>query len=278
MVKKDQIKLFESQKIRSVWSSDLEEWFFSVVDVIKALTGSDNPRRYWSDLKRKLKAEGSQLYENIVQLKMMSGDGKSYKTDAATPKQLLRLIQSIPSKKAEPFKMWLAEVGNDRLNESQNPELTLERAMKQYVALGYSDEWINMRLRTIEARKDLTDEWKRGGLTSDYEYAVLTNIITKEWSGNTVQEYKQVKNLKKENLRDNMTTLELALNMLAEATTTEISKNENPSGFDEHSTVAKRGGSVAKQARISAEKQLGRSVVSPLNAKELPNRMRKQLK
>ena len=218
------IKLFESKKIRSQWDAEKEKWYFSIVDVIEILTDSERPRKYWDDLKRKLKTEGSELSEKIGQLKMQSADGKFYGTDVADTEQLLRLIQSIPSPKAEPFKQWLAKVGYERIEETQNPELSMDRAMENYFNLGYSKEWINQRLKSIEVRKELTDEWENRGVNKGQEFATLTDIITQAWSGKKVSQYKQHKNLKKENLRDHMTNLELVLNMLAEATTTEISK------------------------------------------------------
>src|SRR3984957_15345865 len=222
------IKLFESQKIRSQWDAEKEKWYFSVVDIIEVLTRTDRPRKYWSDLKSKLKTEGSELSEKIGQLKMQSEDGKMYSTDVADTEQLLRLIQSIPSPKAEPFKQWLAKVGYERIEETQDPEKSIDRAMENYLKLGYSKEWVNQRLKSIEIRKDLTDEWENRGVKKGQEFATLTDIITQAWSTKTVKEYKQFKGLKKENLRDNMTNLELVLNMLAEATTTEISKEKKP--------------------------------------------------
>lgn len=269
MTKKDAIKIFENRKIRTVWDDKTEEWFFSIVDVIAVLTDSDNPRRYWSDLKRKLAKEGSQLYANIVQLKLPSSDGKLYKTDVATTEQLFRLIQSIPSPKAEPFKLWMAQVAKERLDEIQDPELTIDRAMMEYKALGYSDNWINQRLKSIEIRKELTDEWKARGLEEGVQFATLTDIITKTWSGNTTKEYKRFKGLKKENLRDNMTNKELVLNMLAELSTKEISSISNPETFDEHIDIARRGGGVALEARLKLEAETGQNVVSPLNAKRV---------
>ena len=227
------IKLFESKKIRSQWDAEQEKWYFSIVDVIEGLTGTDRPRKYWNDLKARLKKEGSELSEKIGQLKMAAEDGKMRRTDVADTEQLLRLIQSIPSPKAEPFKQWLAKVGYERIEESQNPELSIDRAMENYLKLGYSKEWINQRLKSIEVRKELTDEWENRGVKKGQQFATLTDIITQAWSGKTVKQYKQHKDLKKENLRDNMTNLELVLNMLAEATTTEISKekiNAAPNG------------------------------------------------
>lgn len=267
MTKKEAIKLFEEKKVRTVWDDETEEWYLSVIDVIAVLTDSDNPRRYWSDLKRKLSKEGSQLYANIVQLKLPSIDGKSYKTDVATTDQLFRLIQSIPSPKAEPFKLWMAQVAKERLDEMQDPELTIDRAMMEYKALGYSDNWINQRLKSIEIRKDLTDEWKKHGLQEGVQFATLTDIITKTWSGNTTKEYKQLKGLKKENLRDNMTNTELVLNMLAELSTKQIEEVSEPDTFNDHIDIAKQGGEVARNARLELEAKTGKKVVSPLNAK-----------
>lgn len=250
MTKQNAIKIFEEKKVRTVWDSDKEEWYFSIVDVIEILTDSDNPRRYWSDLKRKLTKEGSQLYAKIVQLKLPAEDGKMRLTDVADTEQLFRLIQSIPSPKAEPFKLWMAQVAKERLDQMQDPELSIEQAMLDYKRLGYSDNWINQRLKSIEIRKDLTDEWKRHGLQEGVQFATLTDIIYKTWAGKTAKEYKQFKGLKKENLRDNMTNKELVLNMLAELSTKEISEVQNPESFDEHIDVARRGGNVAKEAQI----------------------------
>ena len=270
----DNIRLFEDRKIRTAWDETEEEWYFSVVDVIEVLTDSNEPRRYWSDLKRKLNKEGasSQLYENIVQLKMKSHkDGKSYKTDVANTEQLLRIIQSIPSPKAEPFKMWLAEVGRDRIEETIDPELTIERALETYLKKGYSREWINQRLQAIQVRKELTDEWDTHGVKKGIEYAILTDEITKAWSGMTTRQYKNLKGLKKENLRDNMSTLELVLNMLAEATTTEISKEQDPQTFAENKSIAREGGEVAGNARKDIEKRTGRPVITSKNAADFSN-------
>ena len=222
------LKMFEDSRIRALWNEDEEEWYFSVVDVVSVLTGSSNPRRYWSDLKRKLEDEGSQLYEKIVQLKMKSGDGKLYRTDATTTQGILRIIQSIPSPRAEPFKQWLAQMGTERIDETIDPELAIDRALVTYRKKGYSPEWINQRLQTISVRKELTDEWIDRGVSKGYEFAILTDEISKAWSGMTTRQYKSHKHLAKENLRDNMSTLELVLNMLAEATTTELSKVEEP--------------------------------------------------
>jgi len=264
---KNEIKIFEDSTIRTIWDADKEDWFISVVDVIAVLTTSKRPRKYWSDLKLKLKKEGSELSENIGQLKMKSSDGKKYTTDVANTKQLFRLIQSIPSPKAEPFKLWLAQIATERLDELQDPELSIDRALKQYLELGYSQNWINQRLKSIEIRKELTDEWKKIGLKEGIQFATLTNIITQSWAGKTTKEYKVLKGLKKENLRDNMTNTELILNMLAEASTKDISEAVNPKNFTESKTVAKQGGNVAKVAKLELEAKTGKKVVSPINAK-----------
>lgn len=267
LTNKDKISLFDGKNIRYTWDEEKEEWYFSVVDVCEVLSGTDNPRRYWSDLKRKLKSEGAvEVYEKIVQLKMTAPDGKKRLTDVADTEQLLRIIQSIPSKKAEPFKLWLAKVGKERIDETFDPELAIDRAMLTYRRLGYSEKWINQRLKSIEFRKELTDEWNRSGI-KDNEYAILTNVLTKEWSGMTAKEYKAYKGLKKENLRDNMTNTELVLNMLAEVSTTEISKSQNPQGFEESKNVAVQGGTIAKNARTELEAKTGKPVLSPSNAK-----------
>ena len=268
MVKQNSIKVFEEKKVRTLWDSETEEWYFSVVDVVAVLTDSENPRRYWSDLKRKLVKEGSQLYEGIVQLKMLSSDGKYYKTDVATTQQLFRLIQSIPSPKAEPFKLWMAQVAAERLDQMQDPELSIEQAMKDYKRLGYSDNWINQRLKSIEIRKELTDEWKKHGLQEGVQFATLTDIIYQTWSDMTARQYKQFKGLKKENLRDNMTNKELVLNMLAELSTKEISESNHPETFEDHKEIAVQGGEIARNARMELEAKTGKSVISPLNAKE----------
>ena len=265
----NKIKVFEDKKIRAIWSDDAQDWYFSIVDTCEILAEVPNPRRYWSDLKRKLKAEGSQLYEKIVQLKMQSTDGKYYNTDVATTEQLLRLIQSIPSPKAEPFKQWLAQVGSERLDEFADPEIAIDRAFATYLKRGYGENWINQRIKSMEIRKGLTDEFKRAGIESTQQYATLTDIITREWSGKTTKEYKVLKGLKKENLRDHMTNTELILNMLAESATTDFSKEINPEGMAETAKVAKQGGSVAKAARQEYELQSGKNVVSPLNALDL---------
>ena len=268
MVKQNAIKVFEEKKVRTLWDSETEEWYFSVVDVVAVLTDSENPRRYWSDLKRKLNKEGSQLYAEIVQLKMLSSDGKYYKTDVATTQQLFRLIQSIPSPKAEPFKLWMAQVAKERLDQMQDPELSIKQAMEDYKRLGYSDNWINQRLKSIEIRKELTDEWKRRGLQEGVQFATLTDIIYQSWADKTAKEYKQFKGLKKENLRDNMTNKELVLNMLAELSTKEISEATQPETFDDHKDVAKRGGNIAREARLRLEEETGKPVISPLSAKD----------
>lgn len=262
------LKLYEDSRIRALWNEDEEEWYFSVVDVVAVLTESSNPRRYWSDLKRKLQEEGSQLYEKIVQLKMKSDDGKLYKTDAATTPQVLRIIQSIPSPKAEPFKLWLAQVGADRIEETVDPELGIDRALETYLKKGYSPEWVNQRLQAISVRKELTDEWMERGVSRGSEFAILTDEISKAWAGMTTRQYKNHKGLTKENLRDNMSTLELVLNMLAEATTTELSKVEEPETFEENKEVAQRGGSVAGNARKEIEAQTGKPIITSKNAQD----------
>lgn len=272
------IKIFESKKIRSAWNDKEEKWYFSVIDVIEVLTGTDRPRKYWNDLKSKLKLEGSELSEKIGQLKLQSSDGKFYNTDVADTEQLLRLIQSIPSPKAEPFKQWLAQVGYERIEEAENPELSFDRAMQTYLQKGYSREWINQRLKSIEVRKELTDEWEARGVKRGAEFALLTDIITKAWSDKTVSEYKKHKGLKKEGLRDHMTNLELVLNMLAEATTTEISKEKKPRNLDENKVVARQGGTIAGNTRREIEEKTGKKIVSPQNAKQLVASKRKKLK
>jgi len=261
------IKIFENKKVRTVWNESQEQWYFSIVDTIEALTSSDRPRKYWSDLKAKLKLEGSQLSEKIGQLKMQSADGKFYQTDVATTEQIFRLIQSIPSPKAEPFKLWLAKTAAERLDEMQDPELSIDRALEQYLQLGYSESWINQRLKSIEIRKELTDEWKKRGLKEGTEFATLTDIITKAWSDKTTKEYKILKGLKKENLRDNMTNTELVLNMLAEASTKDISAATNPKGFAASKKVAQHGGGVAMAAKLALEAKTGKKVVSGVNAR-----------
>lgn len=261
------IQLFEDQKIRTAWDAEKEEWYFSIIDVISVLTGTANPRRYWSDLKRKLKAEGAnELYEKIVQLKMLSSDGKRYKTDVANTEQLLRIIQSIPSPKAEPFKAWLAMVGKERIEETIDPEQAIDRALDTYLKKGYSEEWIHQRLLAIRIRNELTDEWKKRGVQKGKEYAILTDEISRAWSGMTTGQYKRLKGLTKENLRDNMTDLELVLTMLAEASTTDISKIAKPQTFEENKQVAKRGGKVAGIARQALEAETGKPVITEKNA------------
>ena len=269
MVKQNAIKVFEEKKVRTVWDSDKEEWYFSIVDVVAVLTDSPNPRNYWKVLKHRLVKEGNESVTNCNQLKMPSSDGKYYKTDVATTEQLFRLIQSIPSPKAEPFKLWMAQVGKERLDQKQDPELSIQQAMMDYKRLGYSDNWINQRLKSIEIRKDLTDEWKRHGLQEGVQFATLTDIIYKTWAGKIAKEYKQFKGLKKENLRDNMTNTELVLNMLAELSTKRISEVRNPESFEEHMNVAHQGGSVARNARMELEARIGEDVVTPLNAKDM---------
>ena len=269
MTQKQAIQLFEQKKVRTVWDTDKEKWYFSVVDVVAVLTDSPNPRNYWKVLKHRLIKEGSESVTNCNQLKMPSSDGKRYLTDVADTEQLFRLIQSIPSPKAEPFKQWMAQVAAKRIDQMQDPELSIEQAVADYRRLGYSEAWINQRIKSIEVRKHLTDEWKRAGLEEGVQFASLTDIIYRQWSGLSAKEYKQLKGLKKENLRDNMTDLEIAINMLAEATTTQISRNENPKGMAESAGIARRGGAVANDARKAVEKETGQSVVSPLNAKQI---------
>ncbi|MCE6988468.1 Bro-N domain-containing protein [Dyadobacter sp. CY323] len=263
------IKLFEQQKIRSHWDEENEKWLFSIVDIVAALTESTNPQVYWRVLKKRLSAEGNETVTNCNGLKMEAADGKKRVTDVADTEQMLRLIQSIPSPKAEPFKLWLAKVGSERIEESENPELSIDRAMEAYLQKGYSKEWINQRLKSIEVRKELTDEWDNRGVKAGKEFATLTDIITQAWSEKTVKEYKQYKNLKKENLRDHMSNLELVLNMLAEATTTEISKEKQPETFEENKAIAKAGGEIAGNTRKEIESKTGKSIVSRSNAKEL---------
>ncbi|CAH0334460.1 hypothetical protein FVB9288_00043 [Flavobacterium sp. CECT 9288] len=265
----ENIKLFESQKIRSLWDNEQEKWFFSIVDIIAALTDSNNPQVYWRVLKKRLLAEGNETVTNCNGLKMVAPDGKMRLTDVADTEQLFRLIQSIPSPKAEPFKQWLAKIGYERIEESQDPEKAIDRAMENYLKLGYSTAWINQRLKSIEVRKELTDEWENRGVKKGQEFASLTDIITQAWSGNTVKQYKNLKGLKKENLRDNMTNLELVLNMLAEATTTEISKENNPKTFADNKKIARKGGEIAGNTRKQIEEQTGKKIVSPQNAKVL---------
>ena len=262
----NKVQIFQDKKVRTHWDAEREEWYFSVVDVVGVLTDSPDPRNYWKVLKHRLKKEGNQSVTNCNQLKMVSSDGKSYKTDVADTKQLLRIIQSIPSPKAEPFKQWLAQVGAERLDEIADPEKAIVRGADFYRAKGYSEGWINQRLQSIEMRKELTDEWKARGIDQERDYAILTNEMTRAWSGLTVRDYKEVKGLKKENLRDNMTNLELVLNMLAEVTTTAISRSRQPETFDESRNIAIEGGNVAGSARREIEQRTGQPVVSALNA------------
>ena len=261
------IKLFEEKTIRTHWDENEEKWYFSIVDVIAVLTESFSPAEYWRKLKQRLKEEGNETVTNCHGLKMPAADGKMRLTDIADTEQLLRLIQSIPSKKAEPFKLWLARVGSERIDETADPELAIDRALETYLRKGYSRNWINQRLKSIEVRKELTDEWENRGVTEKKDYAILTDELTKAWSGKTTRQYKEFKGLKKENLRDNMTNVELVLNMLAEVTTTDISRQTEPETMGEHKQVAQRGGSVAKAARKQYEKQTGKNAVTPLNAK-----------
>lgn len=266
---KNNIRLFESQEIRTAWDEDAEKWWFSIVDVVATLTESVDAAAYWRKLKQRLKAEGNETVTNCHGLKMRAADGKSRMTDVADTEQLLRVIQSIPSKKAEPFKLWLAEVANQRLDQLQDPELSIEQAMQDYKRLGYSDNWINQRLKSIEIRKELTDEWKKHGLKEGVEFAFLTDVIYKTWAGKTARQYKQYKGLKKESLRDNMTNKKLVMNMLAELSTKEISEVTNPQSINEHEDAARRGGSVAKEAKVKLEAETGKKVVSKQNAKQL---------
>ena len=270
-MKKEAIKLFEERKVRTIWDDTHEKWYFSIVDVVAILADSKDfltARKYWNKLKERLKKEGNETVSNCHQLKLEAADGKMRLTDVADTEQLFRLIQSIPSPKAEPFKLWMAEVASTRIDQLQDPERSIEQAVADYRRLGYSEAWINQRIKSIEVRKELTDEWKRTGVKEGVEYATLTDIITQQWSGFTTKEYKQYKGLKKENLRDNMTNLEMAFNILAEASTTELSKQRDPQGVEEQKKVAKEGGSVAKVARKQLETQLGRSVISPTKAKD----------
>jgi hypothetical protein len=265
---KDEIKIFEERNVRTVWDEESEEWYFSIIDIVEILTETDRPRKYWNDLKKKLQKEGSELSEKIGQLKMHAPDGKMRLTDAASTQQLFRLIQSIPSPKAEPFKLWIAQVAKERLDEIQDPELSIEQAMIDYKRLGYSDNWINQRLKSIEIRKELTDEWKSRGLKEGVQFATLTDIIYQTWADKTAKEYKRFKGLKKENLRDNMTNTELVLNMLAELSTKKISEVTNPDTFSKHADVAQQGGEIARNARLELEAKTGEKVITPLNAKK----------
>lgn len=268
----NKIQIFESQNVRSHWDEEQEKWFFSLIDVVAILTEQENSltaRKYWNKLKERLKKEGNETVTNCHQLKMLAKDGKMRLTDVANTEGLLRIIQSVPSPKAEPFKMWLAKVGSERIDEIEDPELAFDRAMKSYLDKGYSKEWVNQRLKSIEVRKELTDEWEQRGIQEGLEYGILTNELTRAWAGKSVKEYKAFKGLKKENLRDNMSNLELVLNMLAEASTTEISKVKQPEGLKENKEVAKKGGNAAKQARLEIEKETGEAIVSASNSKKL---------
>ena len=269
MESKTAIRLFEEKKVRSTWNEEEEKWYFSIVDVIGILSDSPNPNNYWKVLKHRLTKEGSQLVTDCNQLKMQSTDGKFYKTDVADTEQLFRLIQSVPSPKAEPFKLWIAKVARERIDEIEDPEIGIDRLMETYLKKGYSKEWINQRLKSIEVRKDLTDEWDERGVKKGLEYAILTDEITKAWSGFSVKEYKKLKDLKKENLRDNMSNLELVLNMLAEATTTEISKEKKPKNFSENKIIASQGGTIAGNTRKEIEEKTGKKVVTSISAKKI---------
>lgn len=275
MTKETAIKLFNEKQIRTLWDDTHEKWYFSIVDVVGVLAESSNPQTYWRVLKKRLLDEGNESVTNCNALKMLAADGKMRLTDVADTEQLFRLIQSIPSPKAEPFKMWLAQVGRERIDEIEDPEIGLDRLMETYLRKGYSKEWINQRLKSIEIRKELTDEWENRGVKKGQEFAILTDEITKAWSGLTTKQYKSHKDLKRENLRDHMTNLELVLNMLAEASTTEISKKKEPKTFQENKVVARKGGNVAKAARLQLEKTTGKKVVTKLNAKNLDNPMLK---
>ena len=271
MTKKESLQLFETKKVRTIWDDEQEKWYFAIVDVVAVLTEQNDyqtSRNYWKVLKNRLKNEGNETVTNCNQFKLQAADGKMRLTDVADTEQLFRLIQSIPSPKAEPFKIWMSQVASNRLEQMQDPELSIEQAMADYKRLGYSDSWINQRLKSIEIRKELTDEWNRTGVIEGYQYATLTDIITQEWSGFKTKEYKQFKGLKKESLRDNMTNVELILNSLAEASTTEISKQKDPSGFEENKVVAKEGGEVAKIAREQLEAKIGKTIISSKNAKD----------
>ena len=267
MTKQQALKLFEERGVRTVWDDEQEKWYFSIVDVVAVLTDSSNPQTYWRVLKKRLLAEGNETVTNCNGLKMQAADGKMRLTDVADTEQLLRLIQSIPSLKAEPFKLWMAKVASERLNQIQDPELSIDQALMDYKRMGYSDSWINQRLKSIEIRKDLTDEWKKHGLQEGVQFATLTDIIYQTWSDMTSKEYKQFKGLKKENLRDNMTNKELVLNMLAELSTKEISETSDPETFSDHIDIAQQGGEVARNARLELEAKTGKRVISPLNAK-----------
>ena len=267
MTKQQALKLFEERRVRTVWDDEQVKWYFSIVDVVAVLTDSSNPQTYWRVLKKRLLSEGNETVTNCNGLKMQAADGKMRLTDVADTEQLLRLIQSIPSPKAEPFKLWMAKVASERLNQIQDPELSIDQALMDYKRMGYSDSWINQRLKSIEIRKDLTDEWKKHGLQEGVQFATLTDIIYQTWSDMTSKEYKQFKGLKKENLRDNMTNKELVLNMLAELSTKEISETSDPETFNDHIDIAQQGGEVARNARLELEAKTGKRVISPLNAK-----------
>ncbi|MDO9679557.1 MAG: BRO family protein [Bacteroidales bacterium] len=275
MTKETAIKLFEQKQIRSIWRDDNEKWYFSIIDVIEVLIGTDRPRKYWNDLKAKLRKEGSELSDKIGQLKLIAEDGKLRKTDVADTEQLFRLIQSIPSPRVEPFKIWLAQVGRERIDEIEDPELGIDRLMETYLRKGYSKEWINQRLKSIEVRKELTDEWENRGVQKGLEFAILTDEITKAWSGLTTKQYKGLKDFKKENLRDHMTNLELVLNMLAEATTSEISKTKKPDTFEKNRIIANQGGTIAGNTRREIEEKTGKNVVTGKNAKQLEEKKNK---
>ncbi|MCL2820961.1 MAG: hypothetical protein FWD38_09095 [Oscillospiraceae bacterium] len=268
----NKIEVFEDKKIRKEWNEEEQDWYISIVDIIEVLTNQhthDGARKYWSVMKTRLKKEGNELTTVCSQLKMKSADGKFYNTDVANTKGILRIIQSVPSPKAEPFKLWLAQLGKERIDETDDPEIAIDRAFQTYFKKGYSEKWINQRIKTMEVRKDLTDEWQRSGVSESKDFATLTDIMTKEWSGKSTREYKNYKGLKKENLRDHMTNMELVLNMLAEVSATELSKQSDPFGIDETAKVAQEGGAVAKDARESYEKRSGKKIVSPLNAKNI---------
>ena len=277
MKKSNSIVLFNQKQVRRFYNEKKETWYFSIIDVVGVLVDSTIPKRYWSDLKNKLKDEGSEVYEKIVQLKFIASDGKKYATDCFSTEDLLRVVQSIPSPKAEPFKLWLAKVGYERIEETENPELAFDRAMKTYLRKGYSKEWVNQRLKSIEVRKELTDEWQEREMKEGLEYAILTDEITRAWADRSVKDYKKLKGLKKENLRDNMTNLELVLNMLAEASTTEISKKKKPEGLENNKQVARMGGTAAKKARLEIEKQTGESVITDRNVKILKGKQNPSL-
>jgi len=277
MTKETAIKLFNQKQVRCHWDGEQEKWYFSIIDVVGVLTESENPNNYWKVLKNRLRKEGSELVTNCNQLKMVSADGKYYKTDVADTEQLFRLIQSVPSPKAEPFKMWLAKVGSERIDEIEDPEKGIDRLMETYLRKGYSKEWINQRLKSIEVRKELTDEWENRGVNKGQEFAILTDEITKAWSDFNVKQYKGFKELKKENLRDHMSNLELVLNMLAEATTTEISKEKKPVSFEDNRKIAKQGGTIAGNTRREIESKTGKKVITRQNAKQISSKRRKEI-